>query len=133
MAANMLSRVIVEVVLVKEGTSTDIRTTSGPGSPIRRDWKLCSSAIDEGAVEILWASYETGVRGDGNDEAWLMEYGLAVAVEGAQSKGLTSSDARSLWAAARKWEGGAEPNTSGLPGKFSLVTGLSSSSTMTDP
>ncbi|MCQ6513118.1 hypothetical protein NPN18_25455, partial [Vibrio parahaemolyticus] len=63
----MLSRVIVDEVLVKEGTpSTEIRT-SGPGSPMRRERKL-SSVNDEGAVEILCVSYDTGVLGEGKDE-----------------------------------------------------------------
>ena len=60
----MLSRVMVELLLVKDGiSSTDMRT-SGPGSPISKDWKL-SSVIDEGAVEIRCASYDMGDLGDG--------------------------------------------------------------------
>jgi len=34
---NALSLVIVELLLVNDGTSTDILTISGPGSPISRD------------------------------------------------------------------------------------------------
>lgn len=33
-------------------SSTDV-LSSGPGSPISNDWKAFSSAMDEGAVEIL--------------------------------------------------------------------------------
>jgi len=69
-----LSLVIVELLLVKEGTSSTDILTSGPGSPKRRDWKAFSSVIDDGAVEMRWASYENGERGDGNDEG--MDRGL---------------------------------------------------------
>jgi hypothetical protein len=48
----LLSRVIVEFVLVTEEISIERRTTSGPGSPIRRERKLFSSVIDDGAVDI---------------------------------------------------------------------------------
>jgi hypothetical protein len=101
----MLSRVIVELLLVKDGTpSTEIRT-SGPGSPMSREWKL-SSVKDEGAVEILCVSYETGVLGDGNDDDCVMEYGLIGASEEAgKCKGLTSTGERSLDLSA--WRGDA--------------------------
>jgi len=61
--AGVLSLVMVELLLVREGMSLEIRT-SGPGSPMRSEWKL-SSVIDEGAVETRFASYDIGVRGDG--------------------------------------------------------------------
>jgi hypothetical protein len=64
----MLSRVMVELLLVNDGTSsTDIRI-SGPGSPRSRDWNEWSSVIEEGAVEIRCASYDMGDRGDGNGD-----------------------------------------------------------------
>lgn len=65
--ANRLSLVMVELLLVRDGiSSTDIRT-SGPGSPMRSDWKL-SSVIDDGAVEMHCASYDMGDRGEGKAE-----------------------------------------------------------------
>jgi len=67
---------MVELLLVRDGmSSTEIRS-SGPGSPLRRDSKL-SSVIDDGAVDIRCASYDTGERGDGNDDDCVIEYGLA--------------------------------------------------------
>lgn len=68
----LLSLVIVELLLVREGTSSTDILNSGPGSPSRRDWKPPSSAIDEGAVDIRCVSYENGERGDGKDD-WVVE------------------------------------------------------------
>jgi hypothetical protein len=48
----MLSLVIVELLLVRDGTSSTDMRSSGPGSPIKRDWNPFSSVMDEGAVEI---------------------------------------------------------------------------------
>jgi hypothetical protein len=62
---------MVELLLVKEGMSLEIRT-SGPGSPMSKDWKL-SSVTDEGAVEIRLASYDIGERGDGKADEGAIE------------------------------------------------------------
>lgn len=64
----MLSLVIVELLLVKEGTSSTDILNSGPGSPINNDWNAFSSVTDDGAVEIRCVSYEKGDRGDGKDD-----------------------------------------------------------------
>jgi hypothetical protein len=61
----------LEWLLEIEGTSIDFRT-SGPGSPISSDWKL-SSVTDDGAVEMMFASYETGDRGDGKEDDWVTD------------------------------------------------------------
>ena len=53
----------VGLLLVSDGMSLELRT-SGPGSPMRRDWKW-SSVTDEGAVEMRLASNDIGVRGEG--------------------------------------------------------------------
>lgn len=99
----MLSRVMVELLLVRDGiSSTDIRT-SGPGSPISNDWKL-SSVIDEGAVEIRWASYDIGDLGDGKADDCVIEYGLIGAKEAVgRLRGLTSTGANSL--PLKTWRG----------------------------
>lgn len=59
---------MVELLLVKDGTSSTEYLNSGPGSPSNSDWNPCSSVTDDGAVEIRWASYENGDRGDGKDD-----------------------------------------------------------------
>lgn len=52
----LLSLVIVELLLVREGTSSTDILNSGPGSPSSSDWKPPSSAIDDGAVDMRWVS-----------------------------------------------------------------------------
>lgn len=69
------SLVMVEALLVSEGTSSTDGLISGPGSPMSRDWKLCSSFSDDGAVEIRCVSYEKGDRGEGKED-WVAERGL---------------------------------------------------------
>lgn len=64
----VLSRVIVELLLVSEGTSSTDILSSGPGSPSSNDWNPPSSAMDEGAVEIRCVSYENGEQGDGKGD-----------------------------------------------------------------
>jgi len=105
----MLSRVIVDEVLVRDGTPSTEGRTSGPGSPMRRDRKL-SSVKDEGAVDgILWVSYETGVLGDGNEEDCVIEYGLTGASEEAGSCiGLMFTGARSFDFITDRGDGVAE-------------------------
>jgi len=119
----LLSRVIVELLLVKEGTSIEIRTTSGPGSPMRRDWKsLCSaldegamerrcesSTNDEGAVETRRPSKDMGERGEAIDEPWLIENVLRGVNNGAGSLiELTSDNPESLLVRIRRGDGAGE-------------------------
>jgi hypothetical protein len=71
----MLSRVMVELLLVKDGTSsTDIRI-SGQGSPSHNGLKPGSSIMEDGAVESLCVSYDVGDRGEGNGD-WSVELGV---------------------------------------------------------
>lgn len=87
---------MVELLLVSEGISSTEMRTSGPGSPKSNDWKL-SSVMDDGAVEIRWASYDMGVRGDGNADDCVMEKGLMGGIEdGGRLSGPTSTGAKSL-------------------------------------
>jgi hypothetical protein len=52
----VLSLVMVELLLVREGTSSTDILSSGPGSPRRSDWNPPSSVIDDGAVDMRWVS-----------------------------------------------------------------------------
>jgi len=52
----VLSRVMVELLLVREGTSSTDILSSGPGSPSNNDWNPPSSAMEEGAVDLRWVS-----------------------------------------------------------------------------
>ena len=47
-----LSLVMVELLLVRDGTSSTDILNSGPGSPRSKDWNPPSSVMDDGAVEI---------------------------------------------------------------------------------
>lgn len=115
---NTLSRVMVELVLVNEGTSNDIRTTSGPGSPISSDWKLFSSAIEDGAVEMRCASYDIGDLGEGNEDEWFVEKGLTGAIEGAgRFTEFISTGANDLLTRVRG-DGAGESEASEMPEKF---------------
>ncbi len=97
-----LSRVVVELLLVNDGTSSTDILNSGPGSPNNSDWKAFSSAIEEGAVEIRWVSYEYGERGDGNDDC-VVDRGLVGVGYGAcKVRDLTSTGAKSFAALGRK-------------------------------
>jgi len=67
-----LSRVIVELLLVNDGTSSTDMRSSGPGSPSKRNWKFCSSVYEELAVDILCGSEENGDLGEGNGDGELV-------------------------------------------------------------
>lgn len=120
----LLSRVIVEFVLVTEEISIERRTTSGPGSPIRRERKLFSSVIDDGAVDIRWASYDTGEHGEGKEE-WLVEYGLIGIVGGPERMMEVASGAiDSDWLMSLR-EGAVQSGPSdGLANIASLLVGV---------
>lgn len=64
---------MVEALDVSDGGTSIDNRTSGPGSPSRSDCRVVSSLTDDGAVEIRCASYDTGVLGDGNDDAWVRD------------------------------------------------------------
>ena len=52
----VLSLVMVELLLVREGTSSTDILNSGPGSPSSNDWNPPSSAMEDGAVDMRWVS-----------------------------------------------------------------------------
>lgn len=115
----MLSRVMVELVLVNEGTSNDMRTTSGPGSPINNDWKLFSSAIDEGAVDMRCASYDIGECGEGNEDEWLVENGLTGTKDGAgRFIEFISTGASGLLLTSVRGDGDGDSEASEIPEKL---------------
>lgn len=65
--------------------------------------------MDEGAVEMRWASYDMGDLGDGNADDCVMEYGLMGASDAVgRLRGLTSTGARSLGLCVCRGEGAAE-------------------------
>lgn len=103
-AGLMLSRVMVELLLVSDGMSLELRT-SGPGSPMRRDWKW-SSVTDEGAVEMRLASNDIGVRGEGKADD-CVEYGLMGANEAVVGSwsGLISAEFGSLHLGLNRGDG----------------------------
>lgn len=52
----VLSLVMVELLLLREGTSSTDILSSGPGSPSSSDWNPPSSVMDDGAVDMRWVS-----------------------------------------------------------------------------
>lgn len=106
---------MVELLLVRDGMSSTEMRTSGPGSPMSKEWKL-SSVIDDGAVEMQCASDSIGDLGDGKAEECVKDHGLTGPVDAVgRFKGLTLTGAKSLGRKAWRGEGVAEPEFA-LPG-----------------
>ena len=74
--AMALSRVMVELLLVRLGTSSTDMRISGPGSPNHNGLKPGSSRMEEGAVDWRWVSCDRRERGDGNGDWKVLEFGV---------------------------------------------------------